>query len=136
MQCALSFEALSRQTTKLTKILSAKINKTIRNEKLSTSSSTSTTSSLSPSILIALSDTTSSVPTHTHTHKHTHTYIQAYLSYMAELHTCMNIRSDIYVCLHVCYIVLLAALFLRSLWPFLSKASSNFLCFIFSLFKQ
>lgn len=123
IQCALSFEALSRRTTKLTKILSAKINKTKRNEKLSTS--TSTTSSLSPSILIALSDTTSSVPTHTHTH--THTYIQAYLSYMVELHTCMSIRSDIYVCLHVCYIVLLAALFLRSLWPFLSKASSNFL---------
>lgn len=101
-----------------------------QNEKLSTS--TSTTSSLSPSILIALSDTTSSVPTHTHTH----TYIQAYLSYMAELHTCMNIRTDIYVCLHVFYIVLLAALFLRSLWPFLSKTSSNFLCFIFSSFKQ
>lgn len=30
IQCALSFEALSRRTTKLTKILSAKINKTKR----------------------------------------------------------------------------------------------------------
>lgn len=98
---------LCRATMKQTKMLSAKINKTNRNEKLSTTRRCCVVVTVAFNFNSTQCDTTLAVPTHTHAHAHTHTQPYMYIYRLNFTHVWINTHRY----LHRFYCQLFMAIF-------------------------